>query len=455
MSFLILLATLSAGSGESEKASPQGAYVTVRSAAVRSGPSDDAYITDRLEWGRKVEVYRTDDAQWCAIRPPDGSFSWVRKRSVRLTEDPSIGEMVRGDVPSQIGTRFGENRDANHVLLSRGELVEILGLRRLVSVKTDNPMPWYMISPPAGEFRWIHESDLSPSPPKEIAPSHDAILPALSRPDSADDRQPDAVDHIAYLLQADQSEPRIAVTRHLEELVRPGTSPHYPQRAILTPRSTSQRRLAAVDVTMDDGTIDDELLTGNAPNGRSEVDRRELAKLELALARTVIGVPEQWRLKPIEYRARFIIETTRDAGVRQRAQSLLSKLIDFDDVRRRQMARATASDTHSGQALRASPSSRMSSNTVVGSGVLAANNVDYAGRGYLMPVISQQPNAPKFALTDSNGQILKFVFPAPGVNLSNYERKEIAVIGQQSARKQFGRPRLIAHRIVELNRVQR
>src|SRR5664279_1510721 len=53
---------------------------------VRSGPGQSYYATDKLKRGQEVEVYRHDPGGWCAIRPVDGSFTWVSGRYLRPTE---------------------------------------------------------------------------------------------------------------------------------------------------------------------------------------------------------------------------------------------------------------------------------------------------------------------------------------------------------------------------------
>ena len=64
---------------------PYVGYVQVRNAAVRSGPGDSFYITDRIAWGSKVEVYRVDEQKWAAIRPPQASFAWVEAEALDST----------------------------------------------------------------------------------------------------------------------------------------------------------------------------------------------------------------------------------------------------------------------------------------------------------------------------------------------------------------------------------
>ena len=66
---------------------PYVAYVVHADAYVRSGPGQRYYPTQQLPQGFAVEVYRHDGAGWCAIRPPEGSFSWIAAHEVRLVEN--------------------------------------------------------------------------------------------------------------------------------------------------------------------------------------------------------------------------------------------------------------------------------------------------------------------------------------------------------------------------------
>ena len=77
---LVAVCALSALRGlpaRAEQAFPYKAYVTAAEVYVRSGPGRTFYPTDKLHTGDQVEVYRHDPGGWCAIRPPEGSFSWV------------------------------------------------------------------------------------------------------------------------------------------------------------------------------------------------------------------------------------------------------------------------------------------------------------------------------------------------------------------------------------------
>lgn len=128
---------------------------------IRSAPgSENDYATGTLRRGDIVEIFFKNGDGWCAIRPPEGSYSWVNGNFVRPTQDgggvivsPSEGK----EVPVRVGADSVLKSTSVQVGLKSGRTVTILGETTLTGGKT-----WYKISPPAGEFRWIHESRLVP-----------------------------------------------------------------------------------------------------------------------------------------------------------------------------------------------------------------------------------------------------------------------------------------------------
>jgi hypothetical protein len=137
---------------------PYTAFVAGDQAAVRSGPGETFYPVLNLAAGDAVEVWRHDPGGWCAIRPPEGSFSWISADFVESADGRS-GSVVGHQVNVRVGTQFSEVRDAVQLRLDEGDQVEILDARLLTV--GDRVTSWLKIAPPAGEFRWVHESDLT------------------------------------------------------------------------------------------------------------------------------------------------------------------------------------------------------------------------------------------------------------------------------------------------------
>lgn len=142
--------------------------IAVDAAVVRSAPSDSAYSTGSVVRDRYVEAYFRDANGWCAIRPPQGSFSWINAKFVRRESD-SVGRIVAASgkaVPARVGGATVEESAIVQVGLKNGRSVKILGETRLPDGST-----WLKIAPPAGEFRWLRSSDLLADPALAKLPS--------------------------------------------------------------------------------------------------------------------------------------------------------------------------------------------------------------------------------------------------------------------------------------------
>jgi hypothetical protein len=111
-----------------------------------------------LAQGNAVEVWRHDPGGWCAVRPPEGSFSWISGDFID-TNDVRRGVVVGHQVNVRVGTQFSDLRDVVQLQLNSGDAVEILDARLLAV--GERMSTWYKIAPPAGEFRWLHESELT------------------------------------------------------------------------------------------------------------------------------------------------------------------------------------------------------------------------------------------------------------------------------------------------------
>ena len=158
---LLCSQALLVGPADAARAFPYRAVAVVENLSVRSGPGKNYYPTDTLAKGQAVEVYRHDPNGWCAIRPIDGSFTWVSGRFLRPLGD-NLAEATDEGVSARVGSRLSDARDVIQVRLRKGEVVEILETPR------DGDL-WFKISPPAGEFRWVSEKYIR----AEAASRHD------------------------------------------------------------------------------------------------------------------------------------------------------------------------------------------------------------------------------------------------------------------------------------------
>lgn len=142
-------------------------FVIASKAEIQSGPSQEFYPTAYAQRGLALEVYRKTHDGWLGVRPPDGSFSWVQAKDAYLLPGGKVIEVTAADAVSWIGTELGSAKQYRwQVALNRGEQLAVVGEAKIEDAEGNQAL-WYKVSPPAGEFRWIHESAVSterPSP---------------------------------------------------------------------------------------------------------------------------------------------------------------------------------------------------------------------------------------------------------------------------------------------------
>ncbi|MBP5622188.1 MAG: hypothetical protein J6X44_09255, partial [Thermoguttaceae bacterium] len=140
----------------------------VDAAPIFASPSRGSYQTGAVLKDRYVEVYFHNDDGFCAIRPPQGSFSWINGKFVELS-NASSGLVVSPNgkaVPSRVGGDSPSTSSVVQVGLQHGQKVRILG-----KVGLSDGSTWYKIAPPPGEFRWIESKSLVQDAALEHLPS--------------------------------------------------------------------------------------------------------------------------------------------------------------------------------------------------------------------------------------------------------------------------------------------
>ena len=142
--------------------------VGTEKAPILASPSAETYQTGVVSRGDEVEIYFRNNDGYCAIRPPQGSFSWVNGKFIQPERD-SYGRVVSPSskaIPSRVGAQTPEASSVAQVGLKNNQRVKIIGQTRL-----QDGSVWYKIAPPPGEFRWIRESDLARSEALSQLPS--------------------------------------------------------------------------------------------------------------------------------------------------------------------------------------------------------------------------------------------------------------------------------------------
>lgn len=166
----ICVAATSTSSADDSINFPYQALVAKKEAMVRSGPGQVHYGTQKLSPGDVVEVYRHDPGGWCAIRPTKTSFCIIPESTVEII-DEGIGKITVDGTTPFVGTELGSvSKPLWQVKLREDENVAVLGQLSWPNPEGHSTI-WYQIKPPAGEFRWIHISDIQSLDQPNIARS--------------------------------------------------------------------------------------------------------------------------------------------------------------------------------------------------------------------------------------------------------------------------------------------
>jgi hypothetical protein len=422
--------------------------VTAAHTLLRSGPGDDFYPTERLSRTAEVEVWAIDDSGYCAVRPVGGSFSWVRAADVTpeqesgaLAGDTFAGVIVTDGAVARVGSQLNDLRHVSQVALEAGERVRVL--ERVTVATGRHAGEWLRIAPPAGEFRWAWAADLGL--PESLAP--------VVEPEPAAAGLAAAGEALAAIREAGA-----AVTQAVAEVeqAEPVTAAGGPPAGLAEPQGMAR----LISGWLPRGTNMFDLSPPAAPPavaGAAPVPADELADVDLALSLAVAGPSEDWNLEPIRDRLRLAAARATTAEERTRAEAIDTRLARFEAIQARQVTLTK------GPAVEESPlrlGSMWSSLSAVGSrpvrpGVLPGgrpadgrpdwtppDQIETTGR--LATVISRRPDAPRWALVDSENNVLVFVTPRPGVSLAPMVGQQVTVRGAEGYMPEYKRPYLVA-----------
>ncbi len=292
---LLCCQVLLSSAAKGDQSFPYKTLVVTDDVYVRSGPGQNYYPTDKLKRGQEVEVYRHDPGGWCAIRPVDGSFTWVSSRYLKPTED-HLAVVTDDGVSARVGSRFSDVRDVVQVRLQKGEVVELLDPPPRGQGRSENV--WLKIAPPSGEFRWVSSKYLDADYPREgvrVAPAARKQSHRHGDEETADVSNGSSAPIIPAAALAGSEAAEAAREPHHERLARP-------------------RSLSA------------------------EEFRAELDRIELELSVMVIEEPAVWSFESLRERTNVLLDQAQTAVERGRARLLANKIARFDDIKQRQDA---------------------------------------------------------------------------------------------------------------------
>ncbi len=478
----VSLVSVTASNAVAVQQEPYEARVATPGASVHSGPGDSFYTTDTLPQGEVVEVYREAPGGWLGICPPQDSFSWVFGAHVKRL-DGSLAEIDKDDVASRIGSRLGSQKNAVQVRLRKGEVVEIVGEAVIEGKK------WYRISPPSGEFRWIHARHVEHAPATDSVASAEPVEarnppvvtvpvgePAGTQKADRDDESKPASDSESVTPEADSQperdpEWRAAPIQSADQSSATDASP----QSIVAGQSPSESSTTGPTVAADASA--QRLATAVAPpaakseqpasSSTQEVSitpipgddlARQLTDIELRLSRLVAEPPVTWQIEPLRREVEQLIAQTTSETDLSRLKSTIAKLDRFAAIAQKyQQSRPIGrlpTSAGSGDPRTMSSSGTPSTNTQHRSAELIAGPTPDTSRydavGTLRPVVSKRPGAPQFALVDERGQVISFVTPSPDVNLQPYVGHRIGVTGSRGFIPEFQRSHVTAGRVAPL-----
>ena len=371
-----------------EQAFPFVAQVTTEG-AIYAGPSQDFYVTDRVPVGSDVEVYRQTDDGWCAIRPPQSSFSWLAAEHLEITDNPSLARVINLPVKTRVGSNFDDVHDVEYISLREGEIVELIGSAMLSESPDERGQRWFKISPPAGEFRWIHRSQLKSNSPVAQA-SNEFVEARTSVSDQIKtyhlDRQPaDSPNKLALVAEATELDletpptsslasngqdtgfvdrgngalaPASIALVHHEEPIASGAHQHEPHGLTemkevqpLKPLSSTLTADVADDANYTDQPEQFEsnnlthvnVMTWEAvssptdplaaPEPRSFVEKYNA--LNVMLSRAILGEIEEWKLGKLATQSQMLLDQAETASHIELARALADKVTEFQALQQR------------------------------------------------------------------------------------------------------------------------
>jgi hypothetical protein len=448
--------------GEPAASFPATVRVAAAHTYLRAGPGDDFYPTERLAQAATVEVWAIDDSGYCAVRPVDGSFSWLRACDVEPEPRPAdaaagggMSVVVTDGAIARVGSQLNPLRHVTQVALEAGERVRVF--ERVTIDSGRHAGAWVKIEPPAGEFRWVRGADLDlppplaawavvPAPPEEAAPSSRAGLAA-------------AGDAVAAIREAGVAVQQ-AVAEMNEPAPAPAASPTNPPGLLAS--APLAGKLFAGWLPLGTGVFDLTAGTASPPTAVSgpataAASADELADIDLALSLAVTGPSDSWNLAPLRERLRVAATRATSDTERTRAHAIDARLSRFEAIQGGQ--RALAANVAADQ-----PPLRIggmwSSLSALGSrpirpgvrpgGAPAGgqptwtppDQVETTGR--LATVVSRRPDAPRWALVDDRNNVLAFVTPQTGVNLAPLVGQQVSVRGARGYMPEYKRPYLVA-----------
>jgi hypothetical protein len=463
---------------------PYQGLVVTRDASIYSGPGKMHYVTDVLEPGDVVTVYRHDLDGWCAIRPPQGSFSLIPEAAVEHTR-AGFAEITEDEIQAWVGTAKGAvEKPLWQVKMKLGEEVQLLGEVSWPDPEGHSTI-WYQIAPPNGEFRWVHINDIQ-LPQADLPEEFDFVSGQQSSEmagqfQSYEERNqgwrpakiPFEEQNEIRLASATQLVPQkpgkqnirqassfdvINETPNQNGFVTPSADPRrfeqatganyvgpLPGERSMTPRRENRpERFASADTAFGSNPAS-QTLTPVGPAGGVKLTSR-LQAIDLRLSREVTKPEMQnWQLAEVAMEAQAVLNQPADQSEAIAAQRLLDKVNNFRQIQRNassasiQLQNSSPFSLGSGREPAESPSSTV-----------------YDAQGWLNELVLKRGTVDStYVLEDDQGRITHHVQAAPGLNLHRYLRSKIGIVGQRGYHQQLNLNHILVERLIVLEKPRR
>lgn len=477
---IVVIALLIGGIWQSAAADqivfPFDAYV-VAATNVRSGPNDSFFVTQQIPKQTKVSVYLITESGWCAIRPLEDSFSWVRRDQVEITDRKDVLRVISPGVFSRVGTHLTDLRNVRTVDLQVGDLLGV------ADMKTSNDR-WVKIQPPAGEFRWVHRNRLDRFA-KQAAKTES--MPQTDRESDSDKTSSphtSATSRVAPSLLTKEFidlDPPAAtkgkmVTEPIPVEPQPLAIPESLVAQIEAPRRDEVTQTSGW-IANTDPAVDLQEPAAIASTQEPALDTvapvdfdAQLGRINAELSKMIAKDQKDWDFANVQRKAEAVVEFAQNPKYRTAAQKLLRRIHQFEAVKlnvanvdsppselplspRDRLADKVKSDNRIQRTNHELPDRSPREEPAVRQKVPRYHQFD--GYGWLMPVYSTRRELPKFALTNRQGTILAFVSPNAGLNLRPYLKKRVGLIGSRASRPVQQKPHLSVARVVVLDKKRR
>ena len=153
----------------------------------------------------------------------------------------------------------------------------------------------------------------------------------------------------------------------------------------------------------------------------------------LRLTQEVSLPTEQWDFRELHRWSRERIERGGSSMEQAEAKRLLERIEEFERLRVKTLYGQTASP---------SPDAGVLSNST-GTASLPGD-----ASGWLREVHRTRADQPEFAITESSGALIAYVYPAPGLNLRRYVDQHVVLYGARGYLPQYAARQIIADRVV-------